>query len=513
MTKTTLPRVHWDTIVRTIYKGSCVPFLGAGVNVEGLDNKEGLPLGGEVALRLLEAMLESKRNFSDLKHAINHRSLREYRASTEAALTSLGDMLPNTELQSVRDRFNEILRSILQGSEKEEKLAHIIFDETLEQYKELTRVGLQDLARVSLRYRMNNDLEGFINKLKEIIPDAERKPSRLLKTLADLPFKLIVTTNYDRLMERALELIRPSSIIEPDGLAVKIKTGATLVEECIHESLSEEVSQWLDKYDEKNPAFCFAPLFWSEELNRIIQDTRLYLLENNALTRDGVTEQLLETIDALPLNNEAVQRNRLVLEKTFKSEIRPHHKVYQTLVQPINGFQGTAENNTRKVLSELDGVLLYKLHGTFSDAKPTQATRPVVTEEDYIEFLTFVGAKGEGIDNQIKEKIKDSTMLFLGYSLEDWNFRALFKGLVEKVTTEERSISFAIQKNPSEFWIRFWAAKNVNIFNVDLHDFAEELEERYQAYKKEVEEEEIEKARAKAQARAERGRRRHAPRT
>jgi hypothetical protein len=40
--------------------------------------------------------------------------------------------------------------------------------------------------------------------LRSILADEQCQPSPLLRTLASIPLKLIVTTNYDRLMERAL---------------------------------------------------------------------------------------------------------------------------------------------------------------------------------------------------------------------------------------------------------------------------------------------------------------------
>ena len=60
-----------------------------------------------------------------------------------------------------------------------------------------------------------------MKQLELILPDTERESSELLKTLARLPFSLGVTTNYDRLMERALcdlAVNRPyRQIVQPIG--------------------------------------------------------------------------------------------------------------------------------------------------------------------------------------------------------------------------------------------------------------------------------------------------------
>jgi hypothetical protein len=47
----------------------------------------------------------------------------------------------------------------------------------------------------------------------------------------------------------------------------------------------------------------------------------------------------------------------------------------------------------------------------------------VLTENDYIRFLaqdTF-----RSIPLKIQEKLKEARLLYLGYSLQDWNFRVL----------------------------------------------------------------------------------------
>jgi hypothetical protein len=192
--------------------GLCVPFLGAGVNVSS-DEYKGLPLANEVTLRLVEELIEESKGV-DPK-----------------------DLCPTKP------------------------------HKCLAQYKDLTRIGLQDLAR----------------------------PSKLLTTLAQLPFELIVTTNYDRLTERALAL---------------------------------------------------------------------------------------------------------------------QGKSYKMVVQPIKGFGELAWHTLENELAVYDGLVVYKIHGTFLDKSPSNKkqdmdalSRVIITEEDYIEFLTVIGEPFRGIPGQIKSKM------------------------------------------------------------------------------------------------------------
>jgi hypothetical protein len=297
--KKKIDRIHWDSIVRGIKTGFTVPFLGAGVNASR-PGYEGLPMGDAVARYLVQKLVNRK----------------------VADLAQLVEVTPKAALR---------------------------------RYPDLGRTRVQDLARVALHLQLRGGYPAVVAYLKEIIDDDKREPAEILHVLARLPFKLIVTTNYDRLLERAFAL-------------------------------------------ENQPR----PLVLSQQV------------------------------------------------AGFKPEVAEAWKV-------------KLAGNERVV---------YKLHGSFDDEEPNL----VVSEDDYIEFLGIAADETVGVPRQIKARIKDSVLLFLGYGLEDWDVRTIYNVLVEKKSTRARDMSFAIQKDPPEFWVRFWAGKNVVIYNLDLHEFAGQLE-------------------------------------
>ena len=142
--------VHWDSIVREIGTGYCVPFLGAGVNASA-PGYVGLPLGGEVARRLVGKLLE--------------RQVADFAELVEVTPKPL-----------------------------------------LKRHPDLRRTRAEDLARVALHLQLVGGYPAVVNYIREILEDKELEPAPILRVLARLPFKLIVTTNYDRLMERAFAL-------------------------------------------------------------------------------------------------------------------------------------------------------------------------------------------------------------------------------------------------------------------------------------------------------------------
>ena len=149
----------WKTIVERIHVGQCVPFLGAGVNASG-NGYEGLKLGREVALRFAQELIVAKED-----------------------LTSFDDLA-----------------------------AVQVLNEALRPYPDLLRLELHNLARVAFHLERVVDTPALMRILQELLTEKAVAPSKkaivpshLLRTLARLPLKLIVTTNYDWLMERALE--------------------------------------------------------------------------------------------------------------------------------------------------------------------------------------------------------------------------------------------------------------------------------------------------------------------
>jgi hypothetical protein len=342
--KTKVTPSNWNTIVDQINAGRCVPFLGAAANVSVTGTYEGLPLGREVALRFFEQLTDLKdfnpEAYDPGEMAVELLIKLERLKSSDPQVIEL--------IESVRPRLEELAR----------------IQESFAPYADLRQPRLLDLARVALHLWFENDVRTVLQRLGEVLRDTERQPSPLLQTLASLPIPLLITTNYDNLMERALGTRR--------------------------------------------------------------------------------------------------------------------HRV---LVQPPRGFpDGKHWTDLEQSLPATDDLILYKIHGSLRD--PMDESCPsevIITEEDYIDFLTVVRKDVGGIPSYIRGLIKQSTLLFLGYSLEDWDFRTIFKGLVEPQKRAERNRGFAFQKDPPDFWVQFWEKKDVTIYNVDLYEFAEELQVRMTA--------------------------------
>lgn len=56
----------------------------------------------------------------------------------------------------------------------------------------------------------------------------------------------------------------------------------------------------------------------------------------------------------------------------------------------------------------------------------------VLTEDDHFEFLKGAARNNELIPKFVQRAMADSALLFLGYQMEDWNFRVLFRSILDQ---------------------------------------------------------------------------------
>lgn len=93
--------------------------------------------------------------------------------------------------------------------------------------------------------------------------------------------------------------------------------------------------------------------------------------------------------------------------------------------------------------------VVYHLHG-IEDYPGTL----VLSEDDYLDFLVRVtqpvDAHRPVIPLYLTAKLTECSLLLLGYRLQDWDFRATFRGLIRARETPRRPFSVAIQLSPHE---------------------------------------------------------------
>lgn len=126
--------------------------------------------------------------------------------------------------------------------------------------------------------------------------------------------------------------------------------------------------------------------------------------------------------------------------------------------------------------------VIFKMHGSILP-ETDEWDSFVITEMDYVEFLSRIASKS-AIPSLFSAHCRDRSLLFLGYSLRDWNFRTILRSLnrffAKRVASydEEEICSWAIDQEFSELEMKFWQKRGVYPYAVSIDEFVETLRER-----------------------------------
>jgi hypothetical protein len=82
----------------------------------------------------------------------------------------------------------------------------------------------------------------------------------------------------------------------------------------------------------------------------------------------------------------------------------------------------------------------------------------VITDEDYIHFVLRMSDKGEfyPIPETIRFRLQKWPVIFVGYSLLDYNLRILFKTLRFRLDPARRPEAYSIDRSPDPLIYEVW---------------------------------------------------------
>ncbi len=91
--------------------------------------------------------------------------------------------------------------------------------------------------------------------------------------------------------------------------------------------------------------------------------------------------------------------------------------------------------------------LVYHLFGRLNDPESL-----VLTEDDYFRYLIGVTRNQDLLPEEVASALVDTALLFLGFRLDDWNFRVLFQSVMNLAGSElrRRYTHVAVQIDPQE---------------------------------------------------------------
>ena len=187
-------------------------------------------------------------------------------------------------------------------------------------------------------------------------------------------------------------------------------------------------------------------------------------LMENALDEEEVP-YIVVTIKSNP---QALKKQRSIkLHCQFSKHVKNRDKLIETMSE-VKANEFCLDN-------EQKFAILYKIHGSLDKDYGSGVDNIIISDNDYISYI------GKTLDNCIPGKFseifKNSPILFLGYSLRDWNIRSFFLKLQDdRPDIVKRSIKdHAILKPITQFDLCIFEQYNILTYEEDLNEFIKGL--------------------------------------
>jgi SIR2-like domain len=121
--------------------------------------------------------------------------------------------------------------------------------------------------------------------------------------------------------------------------------------------------------------------------------------------------------------------------------------------------------------------LVFHLHGHWKWPESL-----VLTEDDYLEFLVRIAEDPNLPPPRIKLALTGAQLLFMGYSMADWDFRVLYRALVGSLASNVRRDHISVQVTESDearkYLDRYFKNLNVSVYWGTARQFAHDLRSR-----------------------------------
>jgi hypothetical protein len=135
-----------------------------------------------------------------------------------------------------------------------------------------------------------------------------------------------------------------------------------------------------------------------------------------------------------------------------------------------------ANSLTLRDLGLKDRFVIFKVHGTIdrtADGSDLPSDEYVITEDDYIDYLANAPI-GDVVPMGLVTALKNRSILFLGYALQDWHLRVLMRRIVQGQRLE--TSKWSVQLKADEVYRAYSVRQNIRLIEQPLDSFITNLE-------------------------------------
>lgn len=145
----------------------------------------------------------------------------------------------------------------------------------------------------------------------------------------------------------------------------------------------------------------------------------------------------------------------------------------------------SVEQQRLRVSPTFERPLVYHLYGRLDSPGSL-----VLSEDDYFDWLTAWISSPRSIPAAVKKALTAQSLFFLGYSLDDWDFRVIFQSIKSfgGAGLLARNLHIGVQLSPEgqviepeaaqEYLESYFGRDKINIYWGDTRRFLDELRRR-----------------------------------
>lgn len=214
-------------------------------------------------------------------------------------------------------------------------------------------------------------------------------------------------------------------------------------------------------------------------------------------------DELVQAVGAMQRENNANEPHKILaqlplpiyittnVDNMLPEALREAGKDPQVVICPWNEYVEQMESvydNEPDYFPTSERPLVYYLYGRLNEQDSL-----VLTEDDYFDFLIGFTSNKDLIPSAVRRALADTALLFLGYQMDDWNFRVLFRSILSQQGggRRDRYAHIAAQIEPEEGRILeperarrylenyFAKGADISLYWGSAEDFLKELFQRW----------------------------------